>query len=170
MCTADIVVDRLTADAPDLDAVHAIERATLAPEGRTRVADQLGESYTYAWVARQKADGSPVGFIVTWLVADELHVLDVATDPARRRQGIGLRLMLQALEFARGHAVRLLLLEVRRRNTAAVMLYRKLGFAVLRLRKQYYDDGEDALEMTLVLDPETGDIVPGEDEVKLEEA
>jgi len=62
------------------------------------------------------------------------------------------------------------LLEVRRSNQAAIRLYRSFGFSVAGLRRAYYSlDGEDALEMVLVLDPETGDIVPGQDEVRLEE-
>jgi ribosomal-protein-alanine N-acetyltransferase len=166
----NVTVAPLAAGDPDLDAVHRIERVSLSPGAHSCVADQLEQAFTRAWVARDAASKTPLGFIVTWLVADELHVLDVATDPQFRRQGVGRALMNEAMEFARTHHVRLLLLEVRRHNRAAVQLYRTLGFTVSRLRSAYYDDGEDALEMTLVLDPETGDIVPGVDEVQLEEA
>ncbi len=170
MPLVNVTVDPLAAGDPDLDAVHRIERESLSSGGHSCVADQLEQPFTHAWVARDIGSRAPRGFIVTWLVADELHVLDVATDPQFRRQGVGRALMNEALHFAHAHAVRLMLLEVRRHNRPAVRLYRTLGFAVSRLRSSYYDDGEDALEMTLVLDPETGDIVPGVDEVQLEEA
>jgi ribosomal-protein-alanine N-acetyltransferase len=168
MTTVDIVVERLSADDPDLALVERIERLSLASRDGAGVAEELRGPFTHAWVARHEA--VPRGFIVTWLVADELHVLDVAADPAFRRRGVGRALMARAIAFARQHGVRLVLLEVRRNNVPAVRLYRLLGFTVARLRSGYYDDGEDALEMVLVLDPETGDIVPGADEVQIEEA
>ncbi|MDD3121331.1 MAG: ribosomal protein S18-alanine N-acetyltransferase [Bacilli bacterium] len=36
-------------------------------------------------------------------------------------------------------------LEVRKSNTKAICLYEKRGFVVSRMRKSYYDDGEDAV-------------------------
>jgi ribosomal-protein-alanine N-acetyltransferase len=140
---------------------------------RTNLQAELERPFTHAWVADVPAvasESSVAGFLLTWHVADELHVLNVATDPAFRRRGIGHALMMQALSFARDNTIRLILLEVRRSNRAAILLYRRLGFTILDVRKSYYsDNGEDALEMGLVLDPETGDIVPGRDEVRLEE-
>ena len=77
--------------------------------------------------------------------------------------------MLHAIGFAQTSHARLVLLEVRRRNIPAVRLYRALGFTVARVRRAYYDDGEDALEMNLMLDPNTGDIVPSVDEFPVDE-
>jgi len=164
-----IRISVLSKGHPDLERVQDIERASLPGPHRTGVADQLEQAFTHAWVATAD-DGTPAGFLVTWLVADEVHVLDVASSPTARRMGVGRALMHQALEFARQNQARLIVLEVRRQNIPAVSLYRRLGFAIMRLRKGYYDDGEDALEMMLVLDPETGEIVPGQDEVELEDA
>ncbi|HPB94278.1 MAG TPA: hypothetical protein PKW66_00100, partial [Polyangiaceae bacterium] len=71
--------------------------------------------------------------------------------------------------WAGQHHVQSVLLEVRRSNLAALRLYRSFGFFLRGLRKEYYGDGEDAVEMGLVLDPKTGDIVASRDEVRLEE-
>jgi ribosomal-protein-alanine N-acetyltransferase len=50
---------------------------------------------------------------------------------------------------------RLVTLEVRASNRAAQQLYAKLGFIEVGLRRAYYqDNGEDALLMTLFLEPE----------------
>jgi hypothetical protein len=38
------------------------------------------------------------------------------------------------------------------------------------VRRGYYSDGEDAIEMMLTLHPETGAARPGRDEVELAEA
>jgi hypothetical protein len=37
------------------------------------------------------------------------------------------------------------------------------------VRPRYYPDDEDAIEMVLLLDTETGEVVPHEDEVRLPE-
>jgi len=68
------------------------------------------------------------------------------------------------------HRSRLVLLEVRRTNRPAIRLYRSLGFSAIGVRRRYYSDGEDAIEMMLVLDPATGTVQQGRDEVELAEA
>ena len=58
---------------------------------------------------------------------------------------------------------------VRRSNRAAIKLYRGLGFTALGVRPQYYaDNDEDAIEMILALDPESGRILPGRDEIRID--
>jgi ribosomal-protein-alanine N-acetyltransferase len=75
------------------------------------------------------------------------------------------------LTYARAHAIRILLLEVRRSNRPAIKLYRKHGFTALGVRPGYYgDNGEDAIEMILGLDPATGAVIPSRDEIRLEGA
>jgi ribosomal-protein-alanine N-acetyltransferase len=60
------------------------------------------------------------------------------------------------------------LLEVRRSNAAAIALYRRVGFFAMGVRSRYYPDDEDAVEMVLMIDPETGAVVAHDDEVRLE--
>ena len=45
-----------------------------------------------------------------------------------------------------------------------------LGFFAMGVRARYYPDDEDAVEMVLMLDPDTGDIVAHDDEVRLDTA
>ncbi|MCU0693732.1 MAG: ribosomal protein S18-alanine N-acetyltransferase [Polyangiaceae bacterium] len=153
--------------------MQAIDRVCFSDANRTDVVGELDRAYAWVWVARCSGAPAPsgaLGYILTWLVADELHVLNVATHPDFRRYGVGRALMHRALAFARNRSVRLLLLEVRRSNQPAIRLYRELGFHVTGVRRSYYaDNQEDAVEMMLVLDPETGDIVPGRDQARLEE-
>lgn len=94
---------------------------------------------------------APSGFLVAWKVADELHVLHVAVDPAARRRGLGRALVAEALAFAASYGARIALLEVRKSNAAAIALYATMGFRETGLRKSYYSDGTDALEMALEL-------------------
>jgi ribosomal-protein-alanine N-acetyltransferase len=161
------VVERMK--ETDVVAVVAID-ATAGQSSawdEAQLRGELDRSWAHLWVVRD--DTTPIAFLATWHVADELHVLNIATHTEHRRRGHARVLLRQALAFAVERAVRLVLLEVRRSNAAAIGLYREFGFVAMGLRERYYGDGEDALEMLLRLD-EHGRPVPSRDEVTLEES
>jgi ribosomal-protein-alanine N-acetyltransferase len=166
---ARLVVSRLAKrDDPDLDAVEAIARACFSDSGFS-VAEELGRPWARAWAVRPAAGAAPTAFLVAWHVADELHVLNVATAPPMRRRGFARALMDEALAYAAAERIRIVLLEVRRSNHAAIKLYRGLGFTALGVRPRYYaDNDEDAIEMILALDPESGRVLPGRDEIRID--
>jgi ribosomal-protein-alanine N-acetyltransferase len=166
--TANVVVRRLgAADEAELAAVEAIARECFDDAFSAR--EELGRPWSRLWSARFAEDAEPAGFLVAWHVADELHVLNVATLPAMRRRGVARALMDEALAYATAQHVRILILEVRRSNRPAIKLYRGLGFTALGVRPGYYaDNGEDAIEMMLGLDPDTGRVLPGKDEIRID--
>jgi ribosomal-protein-alanine N-acetyltransferase len=132
---------------------------------------ELARPQALIWAARPAAASAPIALLLAWQVADELHVLHVGTSPTFRRRGAARALFGALLEHARSHGTRLVLLEVRRSNRAAIGLYRSCGFCAARLRRGYYaDQPEDAVEMQLTLDPTTGQPVPAEDGVVLDES
>lgn len=161
------VVERM-AEA-DLAAVLAIEEASLESShwDEAQLRGELSRTWAFLWVSRLRPMSPPISFLATWLVQDELHVLNIATHPMHRRGGHARALMDHALAFACERGVRMLLLEVRRSNAAAIGLYRKLGFAAIGLRERYYGDDEDAVEMVLRLDPSSGAVIPSRDEVRV---
>ncbi len=86
------------------------------------------------------------GYVVFWVVAGEMHLLNLAIHPAHRRRGIARSLLTQALAQGRAHNVSVVWLEVRPSNVAALALYRSFGFQEVGRRARYYNDnGEDAL-------------------------
>ncbi len=113
---------------------------------------ELGRAYGVAFVARSVSN-EPVGLLLGWEVADELHVLSVVVTGEARRMGVGRALMLSGFEHARERTLRLVLLEVARRNLPAIRLYRSLGLVALRVRRAYYQNGDDAVEMGYGLVP-----------------
>lgn len=97
-------------------------------------------------IARDDAeDGTLCGFASARLLVDEAHVVRLAVDPDRRRQGIGRALLDGLTAWASGSHAAALLLEVRASNTAALELYARVGMQVEGRRPRYYPDGEDAL-------------------------
>jgi ribosomal-protein-alanine N-acetyltransferase len=93
-----------------------------------------------------------LGFVVFWLVHDEVHVLNIATAREARRRGIGRALMDEAAAHGRQRGARIATLEVRRSNVPAISLYRSLGYRQVGIRPKYYaEDDEDAVVMNLDL-------------------
>jgi ribosomal-protein-alanine N-acetyltransferase len=133
----------------DLDAVMAIEELSFrAPWARQAFSDELDRPWARLEVLRRVATGTVVGFCNYWLVADELHILNVAVHPDERRHGHAARLLRHILDEAGRSKTRVVSLEVRMSNRAAQALYRKFGFREVGTRPRYYaDNGEDAMLM-----------------------
>jgi len=92
------------------------------------------------------------GFIVSRVIADELHINNIAVRPAFQKMGIGAKLLNAALAEGVSHGSVSSFLEVRASNRAAQKLYQRCGFRVVGRRKDYYHEPlEDALIMSLVL-------------------
>lgn len=90
-----------------------------------------------------------VGYAGCWHIAGEGHITNIAVHPDYRRRALGSRLLENMQREAERCGVRLLTLEVRVSNAAAIALYKKFGFETVGARKHYYsDNGEDALIMT----------------------
>jgi [ribosomal protein S18]-alanine N-acetyltransferase len=139
----------------DLDRIVEIERACFPdPWPRSSFLYEIRDSpFALNFVLKDPdASGRIDGYTCLWILESELHINNVAVDPRARRQGLGRRLMQEALEEAGRRSCRSAVLQVRPSNEAALELYRSLGFRVVGRRKRYYSEGrEDALLMTLAL-------------------
>jgi ribosomal-protein-alanine N-acetyltransferase len=92
------------------------------------------------------------GFIAARIVADELHVNNVAVRHDYRRLGIAKRLLETTLNEAERMGARIAYLEVRAGNLPAQALYAGCGFKVTGRRPGYYTQPlEDALVMSLAV-------------------
>jgi len=91
-----------------------------------------------------------VGFAGFWFVAGEVHLINIAVREGYRHHGIGELLLISVIDQATELKARLVTLEVRVSNTAALSLYGKFGFTRVGLRRAYYTDNrEDAVLMSL---------------------
>ena len=152
-CTGPFRLRRLVPD--DLDEVLRIEQAAFAhPWTEELMRRELTHAWSTILVAEEPTDaGERIrGFVIFWLVHDELHVLNVATDPAQLRRGVAKALIAETLRVAKLSGAALATLEVRRTNTPAIKLYEEFGFRVVGVRPNYYaDENEDGLVMLLAL-------------------
>ncbi len=135
----------------DVGRVMEIEKDGFAhPWSRELVERELGHAWSRTMLALEAGEGRErvLGYIVFWLVHDEVHVLNVATALEARRRGVGRALMTAAEESGRQRGARLSTLEVRRSNLPALALYRDLGYRQVGVRPNYYaEEREDAIVM-----------------------
>ena len=149
-CRRETVVLRTCTEA-DLPAILDIERASYPTAWtRTAFAHELHNQHGRFMVAEQH--GHVVGYVCSWLIIDEVHILNIAVQPACRRHGIGHALLGRILVQAGQAGARTANLEVRRSNRAAIRLYQQFGFETVSVRRGYYADGEDGLLMVKAIE------------------
>jgi len=109
----------------------------------SELALKSSRSYVVAKIGRRL-----VGYAGIMVTLDESHVTTIAVDPARHREKIGTRLLLQLARESVRMGATALTLEVRMSNKGAQDLYRRFGFGPVGVRKNYYQEiNEDALVM-----------------------
>jgi len=91
------------------------------------------------------------GFLIISIILDEGEILDFAVDPPFRGKGYGKLLLEEGIALCRREGVRVLHLEVRETATEARSLYRRLSFSETGRRRAYYEEGIDAIMMSLTL-------------------
>jgi len=148
----------------DLDAVYRLNIDAF-PEAWSKQALQRAIAGDYELLVAESAPGGGqppllAGYLLSHDIMEEVHILQIAVQPAMRRQHIALQLSRTLLTEKAGQPhMQRAILEVRASNTAAQRLYRKLGFRICGRRKNYYrprpplQEYEEALLMDRLLRP-----------------
>ncbi len=134
-------------EALDLQVEELARRSGLSVNARAE------RQHAHARLLVAERDGEVLGFVLGWLVADELEVVDIAVTVDSRRQGLGESLLVELFAHARRMGCRGAFLEVRASNVSAQALYRRMGFEQTGTRLSYYGDGEDAWLFRCCLQP-----------------
>jgi len=135
----------------DIERIVAIEQSWApTPWSAQSFRNELSIPFSRALVAH--AHGTPdvvAGYLVRWLVADEVHLLSIAVAEPMRRRGLGALMLDEVLREGRAESAGLVTLEVEAANETAVRLYKSRGFTEARCRKNYYGPGRHALVLNL---------------------
>lgn len=99
-----------------------------------------------------KINDKIVGFAGIIPVLDEADISNIVVHKHFRNQKIGSLLLKNLITLARSINIKTLNLEVRESNLPAIKLYKKYGFEICGVRKNYYDNVEDAVLMRKFLD------------------
>jgi ribosomal-protein-alanine N-acetyltransferase len=138
----------------DLPPVIAIERRAFpTPWSLAMFVLELSKPSGISLAALE--DGVMVGYLVCSRYDTVWHLMNVAVEPARQRQGIASALLVRLFEEA-DRPNEQYTLEVRTSNDAAIRLYERFGFrAAGRRRGYYHDNREDALIMWRTVEERT---------------
>jgi [ribosomal protein S18]-alanine N-acetyltransferase len=130
----------------DLPAVISIERRSFpTPWSLAMFVLELSKPSGIC-LAATDARGRLAGYLVCSRYDTVWHLMNVAVDPERRRQGIATRLINHLFEEGGGASP--YTLEVRVSNREAILMYEQFGFRSAGRRRGYYhDNGEDAVIM-----------------------
>ena len=94
----------------------------------------------------EEPPGHVAGLLLASVVTGDAEILNLAVEPALRRQGIAAALIEEAARKMVQAGAHRVWLEVRESNAPALALYHRLGFHLSGRRSQYYQNsGEDAL-------------------------
>jgi len=136
----------------DIDTALDIETVSFpAPWGRVSFEGELSEKTSRSLVIKKRQQDKPdrvIAYLCFRLLEDEMHIMNLAVDPAYRRHGVATFLLGYGLRLAEGYGAKKAFLEVRASNHAAIELYRKTGFCEAGRRRRYYlETQEDAVVM-----------------------
>ena len=80
-------------------------------------------------------NGEMLGYIMFYYIKPEIQIINIAVKKSARNKNIGALLLKSALAFDKFEKATL---EVRESNIAAINLYKKFGFKIDGIRKNYY--------------------------------
>ena len=92
-----------------------------------------------------KFAGELIGYCIFMTAADEGEILRIAINHKIRKAGLGKKLLLASIDEMEKSGANEIFLEVRASNESAKALYKSVGFTEIGIRKNYYDDNEDAI-------------------------
>ena len=133
----------------NIHRILEIESEAISPPWSEKALfEELGRDDSYFIVAVNRPQNNVAGFAILRQVGDDGELLQIAVDKSARRCGIGDVLIDAVLKYSEEKNYNSVFLEVRSGNEAAIRMYEKHGFTLMRIRRDYYiAPDEDAFVM-----------------------
>lgn len=136
----------------DLPGIYRVEQGSFRHPYPPYLIDSLFDKNRQAFFVAEVGD-RVVGYAIAEVeTPGNGHVISVAVSSDMRGRGIGEALMGRLIEELKGIGVSRIRLEVEKNNVIAQRMYRRLGFVVTHIIRDYYEADGDALVMTLSLE------------------
>ena len=133
----------------DLEDILEIETKVYdKPYWNKKMLDQVlsGKTENKIWI--YELNKIIIGFIIDLRYANEVNILNIAIRESFQKKGHGSKMVYNYLKSLPLKCT--VLLEAKKNNYKALKIYSKLNFEKLYIRKSYYNDGSDAVNMRLV--------------------
>jgi ribosomal-protein-alanine N-acetyltransferase len=133
----------------DLERIYQIENISFkTPYSKRILKFFIKNSYTISILIEKKKEiiGYAIGILK---YGNRGHLVSIAIDPEYRNLTYGKLLLERMLDMFKDNDKKLIHLEVRKTNQAALKLYQNFGFKIIGEKKDYYSIGEDAFIMEL---------------------
>ena len=132
------------------DILEIEKSSFVSPWSLVQFLNELVSPSSYIWGILK--EDKIIGYICFWIVADEIHIMNIAVHPDMRGKGMARLLLNKLIQLAINKNISNIWLEVRPSNKIAINLYERFGFKRVGVRKGYYSDTqEDAIIMSLSL-------------------
>lgn len=134
----------------DLDRVLEIEHLCYSNPWRPSsfIGEMENPPFSRPFVIFVEPQKIPIGYVIYWKIKEEIQISNIALHPDFQGLGIGETVMRRILDMCQKEGGEYVILEVRPSNSAARMLYKKLDFQVMGVRRGYYQNPpEDAILM-----------------------
>ncbi|MEG1447569.1 MAG: ribosomal protein S18-alanine N-acetyltransferase [Ruthenibacterium sp.] len=125
----------------EVAAVVAIEAGVLDGWSENGILSALENSAARCFIAVE--NDVVLGFCCFSLVVDEANLDALSVAAIARRRGVATSLLTFAFAALAAEHARKFFLEVRSENAPALALYRKLGFAAIGTRRNFYENPAD---------------------------
>lgn len=138
-------------DKSHLDMIFAIEEECfVTPWSKNSIIKEMNNPLAHYFVVF--VHGEAAGYGGFWTILDEANINNIAIKEKYRGLGLGNVILEKLLLTAKELSMKNMILEVRGSNSVAQGLYKKYGFKMVGLRKNYYRDIiEDAIIMEKVI-------------------
>ncbi len=109
---------------------------------------ELNENpFAHYFILVDEEEGFFIGMISLWIDSPNAQIINIYILPEFQGRKYAKLLMDFMCDFVKSFDVTEVTLEVRTSNYKAISLYEKYGFTEVSIRRQYYDNGEDAFLM-----------------------
>ena len=101
------------------------------------------DSFSNSFVMYENNDF--IGFIVYSIIYERAEIIDIIIEPSFRKKGYANKLLEYTIEKIRENACDNITLEVKENNISAINLYKRQGFDICAIRKNYYNNQDGYL-------------------------
>lgn len=137
----------------DIEKVHKLSNETIKTKFRINKFEKIFKKFPELCLVvliKQEI----IGFLIATIIRSKKNkcvVYSMGIKNNYRNLGFGTKILDKLCVILKEKKIKILELHVRINNTEAIEFYKNFGLEKIKVIKQFYSDGEDAVEMCMIL-------------------